>query len=74
MAYTQDQLTQIENAIIALGAGQRAVEVRFGDQLVRYSDADVGQLRKLRDQIQAEILNATGRRRRVFLTRHSRGL
>lgn len=74
MAYTQDQLSQIENAIIALGAGQRAVEVRFGDQVVRYSEADLSQLEKLRDKIRNELVTSSGRRPRMYVARHSRGL
>lgn len=79
MAYTQDQLAQVEAAIIALGTGSRRVEIRFPDRTVRYSDTDLAALRALRDDMRNEIASAQAdtaesRRPRMFRARTSRGL
>lgn len=75
MAYTSTHLTDIENAIIALGKGTRVVQVRSADgDMVSYGLADLPQLQKLRDEIKAEV-NAAGsnRRPRVYRAKFSRG-
>jgi hypothetical protein len=54
--YTSDDLSAIERAIVALGAGQRTTEVRFADgRAVKYSDASLDQLRALRAEVAAQV-------------------
>lgn len=56
MAYTSDDLTAIERAIVALSTGQRTTEVRFADgRAVKYSDATLAQLRELRAEVAAQV-------------------
>lgn len=81
MAYTADQLQQVEDAIIALAAGKRRVEVRFADRTVKYSEADLSKLQALRDTMRKEITDAAAaadasatRRPRMFRARTTRGL
>ncbi|MEW6460384.1 MAG: hypothetical protein AB1459_04580 [Pseudomonadota bacterium] len=75
MAYSQDQLDQVEKAIIDLARGERVVEVRFGPgETTRYATAELPQLIALRDQMRAEIASAAGRRLRGYRLNHRRGL
>ncbi len=76
MAYTRDQLNAVEAAIVALAAGERVVEVRFGpNESTRYATAELPQLIELRDTMKAEVtLAESGRRLRGYRLHHSRGL
>lgn len=76
MAYTKEHLAQIEQAIIDLGRGERVVEVRFGPgDSTRYAITGMEELKRLRDQIRAELAAATkGLRIRGYRLNHSRGL
>ncbi|QQE90263.1 gpW family head-tail joining protein [Azotobacter chroococcum] len=74
MAYTRDDLNKVQAAILALAAGERVVEVRFGNEVTRYESAGQGALKALRDEIKAEILAAEGRRLRGYRLNHRRGL
>ncbi len=73
MAYTATDLATIESAITSLAAGTRKVRVTMNGKTVEYGQVDLEQLRSLRDQIQAEVSSASGRRRFV-LTSSSKGL
>ncbi len=73
MAYSESDLTTIESAITSLAAGTRKVRATLNGKTVEYGQVDLAQLRSLRDQIQAEVSSAAGRRRFV-LTSTSKGL
>lgn len=51
MAWTTAQLAEVESAIIAIAAG--AVEVQIGDK--RYRKPNLESLKRLRDEMKAEI-------------------
>lgn len=77
MAYTREQLQAVEAAIVALAAGERVVEVRFGpNDSTRYATAELPQLISLRDRMKAEIQASenNGRRLRGYRLNHRRGL
>lgn len=73
MAYTSTDLTTIESAIIELAAGRRNVQVTLNGKSIRYAETDLPALRKLRDEIRAE-LNAAAGQKRFFRTSTSKGL
>jgi len=74
MAYTSTDLSTVETAILALAAGQRAVQVTLSSgKTIRYAEADLSQLRKLRDEIRSEI-NSAASRKRYFRTSTYKGL
>ncbi|SFC84494.1 gpW protein [Pseudomonas citronellolis] len=75
MAYTKEQLAQVEQAIVDLARGERVVEVRFGpNESTRYAAAELPQLLELRDRMKAELVAAgSGRRIRGYRLNHSRG-
>lgn len=63
MAYTTADLTAVDAAIMKIVAGQREVQVKYGDMQVTYSDVEIDKLRALRSFIQSDIAGAAGRRR-----------
>jgi hypothetical protein len=73
MAYTQDDLDAVTEAIIQLASGRRVVSARIGDTMVEYGQADLARLRELKAEIAAELQSADGRRRFV-LTSTSKGV
>ncbi len=72
MAYTSVELSSVEAAITALATGARKASVSLNGKRVDYAPVELAQLRALRDQIQAEVSSAAGRRRFV-LTSTSKG-
>lgn len=53
MAYTQDDLTKISTAIIALANGERVERLRFSNgKEVQYASVSVDKLRELQAEIQ----------------------
>jgi hypothetical protein len=60
MAYTSADLTNIENAIRAIIAGTRTVNLSMGDKAIQYTLVDLPHLRALRDEIKAEVGAAAG--------------
>lgn len=66
MAWTQEQLTALEDAI-----AQGALRVRYSDKEVQYRS--LAEMLQLRDMIRQELgLNKPGGRR--LLAKHSKGL
>lgn len=64
MSFTSSDLTQIERAIVSLSAGESAAEVTFSSgNAIKYREADLDKLIKLRSLIQSEI---GGVHRRVY--------
>ena len=78
MAFTSSDLTAVETAIKDLAIGKRAVTFTLLDRVVRYAEAQLPDLLKLRDQIKEELgaaeTDVTKRRPRVYRARHSKGL
>lgn len=60
MAYTADDLTNIETAIRALIAGTRTVALTMGDKSISYEKSDLPALTKLRAEIRYEVGLAAG--------------
>lgn len=75
MAYTNDDLAAVKQAIIDLATGKRRVTVSFsttaGSSSVSYGQADIATLRALRDEIQKEL--NVGQRRQVRLASRGSG-
>lgn len=60
MAFTSTDLSNVEDAIIALATGQRAVQVVIGGKSITYSSAKLSELRRLRDLIRSELEASAG--------------
>ncbi|SCY44864.1 gpW protein [Desulfoluna spongiiphila] len=74
MAYTQDDLSAVQTAIISLATGKRVVRVMLSSgKTIEYDTAGLKDLKTLRSEIQAE-LNAAAGKRRFFRTVTSKGL
>ena len=65
MAWTQSDLTQLNEAIIALATGKRVVSVTVDGQTTQYAATDLDKLKTLRDEMQAEIGTAYPRPIRI---------
>jgi hypothetical protein len=72
-SYTSTDLTNVQAAIVALATGSRKVSMTIGDKTTTYAQAQLPELRALRDEIQTEVAAAAGGRRFV-LTQTSKGL
>ena len=68
MAYTAEDLQQVEQAILKLATGQRVVQVRVGDQWIEYAQADLEELRELKGEISLALSTASTRPRFVRTT------
>lgn len=68
--YTEEYLTQIEEAIRKLQSGERVVSIAYGDHAVKYAEIQINDLLNLRQRIKAElkIAGIKPKRRIVFLT------
>lgn|GEM_PF-1747044 len=55
MAFTQADLTNIEQAIIELATNKRPVKFVIDGNVVQYSPIELPQLRALRNEIAAEL-------------------
>jgi hypothetical protein len=74
MAFTSDDLTAVQSAIVELATGQRVVKISFSNgQNVEYEAAGLNGLKLLRSEIQAEI-SAAANTPRYFRTVTSKGL
>lgn len=77
MAYTQEDLTSVKNAIIRLATGQQRVTVQFssasGSRTTTYKSANLDELRALEQQI-TESLAGAAQPSRTVLTRSRKGL
>ena len=74
MAFIAADLTAIDAALLNLANGERVTEVRFSDRTVRYESANMNDLLKLRQSIQAEAGQQPGRPRQIRLFRSGRGI
>lgn len=72
MAYTSENLTAVENAIIALATGARVVKVTLNNKTIEYSEASLPQLKKLKAEITADLSTST--RPRLTRISTSKGL
>ncbi|MEI6315501.1 MAG: gpW family head-tail joining protein [Syntrophus sp. (in: bacteria)] len=61
MAFTPTDLTNVQTAIMALAMGTRTVSVSIGNKAISYSQAQLSDLRALREEIAAEVGSAAGR-------------
>lgn len=74
MAYTTDDLTAVESAIVELATGKRVVKISFSNgEVVEYAPSSVNDLKVLRSEIQGE-LNSDAGTKRYFRTITSKGL
>ena len=55
MSYSPEDLTTIDNAIVALLSGERVTEIRFVDRWVKFHDISVNDLRNLRNEIARKL-------------------
>ncbi|WP_349966990.1 gpW family head-tail joining protein [Wolbachia endosymbiont of Armadillidium arcangelii] len=65
--YSEEYLTQVEQAIKKLQSGERVVSIAYGDHVVRYAEVQINDLLNLRQRIKAE-LKIAGKRKVVFST------
>ena len=73
MAFTPTDLTNVQTAIMALAMGTRTVSVSIGTKTITYSQAQLSDLRALREEIVAEVGSTAGRSQFV-LTQTEKGL
>ena len=66
MAYTEDDLQQVNDALAKLVAGERVVQVAHDGHVVRYKDIELSDLVALRDRINAQVKGRkAGKKRRI---------
>jgi len=61
MAFSLQDLTQVETAIIRLASGSSVVRVTLGDKTIEYQSSDIDKLKNLRKEIQSELRSVSGR-------------
>lgn len=66
--YNENDLLSIEKAIADLQNGRRVTSVSYGDTQVNYASMTLDDLLKLRNQIKANLENATSNKRRVIFS------
>jgi len=54
MAFTSTDLQNIEKALLELATGARVVRLSIGDRLVEYGQAQLNDLKRLREEVRAE--------------------
>jgi len=75
IAWTQDELDQVKDAILKKASGKRLTTVDLGGRLESYADAPLDQLMALADEIAGDLaVLTTATRPRVFRARWDRGL
>jgi len=75
MAYTSENLSTIQAAIVALGAGERVVRVTLNGKTVEYGQADLAELERIESKIISSINAAASTQKpRFVLTRSTKGL
>ena len=73
MAYTATDLTNLEQAIVKLATGSLTVRFTMGDKSIEYGQSDINDMRKLRNQMVAE-LSTSATRPKFVLTKTDKGL
>ena len=75
MLYTQADLENVKNAILALATGERVARVTIGDKTFEFGQAQLNDLRDLRAEIQSEMQASTNKGKgRIYLSQTSKGL
>jgi len=74
MAYTQDDLTQIEAAILRLQKGEHIVSVSYEGRSVTYAGPQLSDLMALRDRMKGELAQTNKTRTRQIRLTTSKGL
>jgi len=59
MAFTATDLANVEAAMVELATGSRVVEVEIAGKTIRYQPAQLQQIQRLRDLIQADVNNSS---------------
>jgi hypothetical protein len=72
MTFTATDLSNVQTALIALATGQRVVSLSIGDKTITYGQAQINELRALRDEIRSEV--ETVNQRRFVLAQTDKGL
>jgi hypothetical protein len=72
MAYTSQNLADVEAAIINLAAGRRVVSVTIEGKSIAYGQAQLPELKQLKAEIVLELQTTTSRR--FFLAQTDKGL
>ena len=72
MTFTATDLSNVQTALIALATGQRVVSLSIGDKTITYGQAQINELRALRDEIRSEF--ETANQRRFVLAQTNKGL
>ena len=72
MTFTATDLANVQTALIALATGQRVVSLSIGDKTITYGQAQINELRALRDEIRSEV--ETVNQRRFVLAQTDKGL
>ena len=72
MTFTATDLSNVQTALIALATGQRVVSLSIGDKTITYGQAQINELRALRDEIRSEC--ETVNQRRFVLAQTDKGL
>jgi hypothetical protein len=72
MTFTATDLSNVQTALIALATGQRVVSLSLDDKTITYGQAQINELRALRDEIRSEV--ETVNQRRFVLAQTDKGL
>lgn len=65
MSYSQQDLTDIHDAIMALARGDRVVSVTVDGRTTQYAAADIEKLKSLRNEIVSELGDSSPRPLRI---------
>ena len=65
MAFSLQDLAQVETAIIRLASGSSVVRVTIGDKALEYQSSDIDRLKNLRKEIQSVLRSSSGRPNRL---------
>ena len=74
VAYTESDLTAVQNAIQDLVNGKATVSASYNGRTMTYTHASLPELRQLRAEIIAELSDAAGTERYRMTTSRSKGL
>jgi len=73
VAWTENDLTAVQTAIMELVNGKAVVSASFGGQTISYTRADLDKLRALRAEMMREVEDASPTRSRIRLTSNRTG-
>ncbi len=73
MAYTEENLADVQAAILALATGARVVSLSMAGRTITYGQAQLNELKALRDDIKSDVDSTAGRAKYV-LTSTDKGL